>query len=122
MLKAAGSTPDNIAEGYCRNTLGDYIRFCEIAWLFGRIGQPDSALRALALASGATPGRLSSACTATLPIISNNSSRAYMPNETSGAWNRDLTIREPSGFYDIAPPETIELPEAFDSPTGSDIS
>ena len=28
MLGSASSTKANIAEGYCRNALGDYIRFC----------------------------------------------------------------------------------------------
>lgn len=31
MLGSASSVKANIAEGYCRNALGDYIRFCEIA-------------------------------------------------------------------------------------------
>ena len=29
MLGSASSVKANISEGYCRNALGDYIRFCE---------------------------------------------------------------------------------------------
>ena len=43
MLGSASSTKANIAEGYCRNALGDYIRFCEIAR--GSLGELGSQIQ-----------------------------------------------------------------------------
>ncbi len=43
MLGSASSAKANIAEGYCRNALGDYIRFCEIAR--GSLGELGSQIQ-----------------------------------------------------------------------------
>jgi four helix bundle protein len=43
MLGSASSIKANIAEGYCRNALGDYIRFCEIAR--GSLGELGSQIQ-----------------------------------------------------------------------------
>ncbi|MCB0077400.1 MAG: four helix bundle protein [Anaerolineales bacterium] len=43
MLRAASSAKTNIAEGYCRNSLGDYIRYCEIAR--GSLGELGSQMQ-----------------------------------------------------------------------------
>jgi four helix bundle protein len=43
MLGSASSVKSNIAEGYCRNALGDYISFCEIAR--GSLGELGSQIQ-----------------------------------------------------------------------------
>lgn len=43
MLGSASSAKANIAEGYCRNAIGDYIRFCEIAR--GSLGELGSQIQ-----------------------------------------------------------------------------
>lgn len=43
MLGSVSSTKANIAEGYCRNALGDYVRFCEIAR--GSLGELGSQIQ-----------------------------------------------------------------------------
>lgn len=43
MLGSAVSVKSNIAEGYCRTALGDYIRFCEIAR--GSLGELGSQIQ-----------------------------------------------------------------------------
>ena len=43
MLGSASSVKSNVAEGYCRNALGDYIRFCEIAR--GSLGELGSQIQ-----------------------------------------------------------------------------
>jgi four helix bundle protein len=43
MLGSASSAKSNIAEGYCRNSPGDYIRFCEIAR--GSLGELGSQIQ-----------------------------------------------------------------------------
>lgn len=43
MLGSASSVKANIVEGYCRNALGDYIRFCEIAR--GSLGELGSQIQ-----------------------------------------------------------------------------
>jgi four helix bundle protein len=43
MLGSASSVKANVAEGYCRNTVGDYIRFCEVAR--GSLGELGSQIQ-----------------------------------------------------------------------------
>ncbi|MDW8269791.1 MAG: four helix bundle protein [Anaerolineae bacterium] len=117
MLKAAGSTPDNIAEGYCRNALGDYIRFCEIArGSLGELGsqiqrcerwhllQDQPLTHLLGLYSDAT-------------YYLEQLIKSLYAKRNEGTWNRDLAVRESSGSYDISPFEPIELPEDLYSRT-----
>lgn len=59
MLKSAGSAADNIAEGYCRNALGDYIRFCEIArGSLGELGSQIQRCERWGLITGDTLSRI----------------------------------------------------------------
>lgn len=114
MLKSAGSAPDNIAEGYCRNALGDYIRFCEIArGSLGELGSQIHRCERWGLVQGDTLATLLSLYgDATYHL--EQLIKSLRDQRQEGSWDRSLRAREPSAPYIVSPSSPIlELPEDF---------
>lgn len=114
MLKSAGSASDNIAEGYCRNALGDYIRFCEIAR--GSLGELGSQIqrcerwRLIAGDSLAQLLQLYSDATYNLEQLI----KSLRAKRQEGTWDRSLGVRDASVSYQVHSSDLpIELPEDF---------
>ncbi len=117
MLKSAGSAPDNIAEGYCRNALGDYIRFCEIArGSLGELGSQIQRCERWRLIEGEPLARLldlySDATYHLEQLI-----KSLRAKRQEGAWDRSLGVREAPVSYDVHSLDLpFELPEDFSHP------
>jgi four helix bundle protein len=114
MLRSSGSAPDNIAEGYCRNALGDYIRFCEIArGSMGELGSQIQRCERFKLITGESLQRLLDLCSdATYHL--EQLIRSLRAIRQDGTWDRSMGVREEPVPYEIHPPDQpFELPEAL---------
>jgi len=114
MLKSSGSAPDNIAEGYCRNALGDYIRFCEIArGSLGELGSQIQRCERWRLISGDSLTQLLqlySDATYNLEQLI----KSLRAKRQEGTWDRSLGVRDASVSYQVHSSDLpFELPEDF---------
>lgn len=100
MLGSASSVKANIAEEYCRNSLGDYIRFCEIAR--GSLGELGSQLQ------DCERWGLVSDTAGLERIIRHYGDATYMLEQlikglrakrNENTWDRSLGVREESAEY-----------------------
>jgi four helix bundle protein len=114
MLGSASSAKANIAEGYCRNALGDYIRFCEIAR--GSLGELGSQIQDCERWGLIKNDEL----TDILKTFSNTTYfleqliKSLHENRKEGTWDRTLGVGEEKEAYQT---DTLslefELPEDF---------
>jgi four helix bundle protein len=112
MRGAAISVKSNIAEGYCRTSLGDYIRFCEIAR--GSLGELGSQIQDCERWSLITGNKL----TELLDLYSGTTfflerlMTGLKKKQKSGDWDKSFGVKEARVFYvgeDADQP--FELPE-----------
>ena len=114
MLKSAGSAADNIAEGYCRNALGDYIRFCEIArGSLGELGSQIQRCERWGLITGDALARIL-ALYGDATYHLEQLIKSLRAKRQEGTWDRSLGVREPTEPYQVFPSSDIfELPDDF---------
>jgi len=102
MRGAAISVTDNIAEGYARGALGDYIRFCEIARSsLAESGTYIQDCERWDLVTGTDLDELVSLYGETSYLL-NQLLRGLYEKRREGTWER--AILETSPTYDIRPP------------------
>lgn len=110
MLASASSAKANIAEGYCRNSLGDYIRFCEIArGSLGELGSQIQDAERWGLLQGESLDKLLALFKDTTYLLEQLLKSLHRKRK-DGDWNRDLNLRDASEPY-FADRYTSELPE-----------
>jgi four helix bundle protein len=99
MLGAVSSVKANIAEGYCRNAPGDYIRFCEIArGSLGELGSQIQDCERWNLVSQPDLQhliRLYGDATYFLEQLI----KGLRAKRESGTWDRSLSAKEEPGVY-----------------------
>jgi four helix bundle protein len=114
MLGSASSAKANIAEGYCRNAIGDYIRFCEIAR--GSLGELGSQIQDCERWELIKADDLK-------PLLKHFSDATYFleglikslrTKRKEGTWDRSLGVKEETGEY-LTPDAEIPLmlPDEF---------
>ncbi len=117
MLRAAVSAKSNIAEGYCRNALGDYIRFCEIArGSLGELGSQFQDCERWELVGGEpleTVLRTFGDATYFLEELI----KSLRAKRKQGGWDRNLGVAEDQAEYHIdSPDDALILSEDFPPP------
>jgi four helix bundle protein len=117
MRTAAWSVGGNIAEGYGRSSIGDYVRFCEIAR--GSLHELGSYIQDCERAQIITGATLSE-------IINRYSQVTYFldrlmqglqKQKAEGTWNRSHTIKESPPMYDAEMPSNWETWGTADGPS-----
>ena len=101
MRGAAVSVYGNIAEGYGRNAIGDYIRFCEIArGSLAEVGSYLEFCQERTMLDGQTSADLQSKYNHawnTLGALI----RSLRNKKLDGSWDRTYTTREQEEFYSV---------------------
>jgi four helix bundle protein len=99
VTRAAVSVPANIAEGNSRGSLGDYLRFLDIA--LGSLGELEYYLhfmRRNALLTNGAADRLDALQSETGRLLV-GLSKSLKAKAREGSWDRGRTIREEAGTY-----------------------
>lgn len=112
MRSAAVSVKSNIAEGYCRASLPEYIRFCEIArGSLGELGSQIQDCERWGLVGGDTlTDLLEQYAEATLLL--EHLIAGLKKKQKSGGWDKSFGVKETGGTYLAADAELpLELPE-----------
>jgi four helix bundle protein len=101
MRGAAVSVFGNIAEGYGRNAIGDYIRFCEIArGSLAEVGSYIEFCQERDLVKGEASAELQSRynhCWNTLGALI----RSLRTKKLDGSWDRGQALRENEDLYSV---------------------
>lgn len=99
MLGSASSVKANVAEGYCRNAVGDYIRFCEIArGSLGELGSQIQDCERWELVKGSDLGRLVRLYGDTT-YFPEQLIRGLRAKRQEGTWDRGMGVKEASPEY-----------------------
>jgi len=99
--RAAVSVPANIAEGNSRGSLGDYLRFLDIA--LGSLGELEYCLHFMRRNTLLTPrvaDRLDTLQSETGRLLV-GLFKALKTKVKEGTWDRSRTIREEVGAYEV---------------------
>ena len=121
MLGSASSVKANVAEGYCRNAVGDYVRFCEIGrGSLGELGSQIQDCERWGLIKGTDLERLVRLYGDTTFFLE-QLIKGLRSKRREGTWDRTLGVKEPPAAYaidDSGAPTTLpdELPRV---PTSS---
>ena len=120
VLSAASSVKANIAEGYCRNALGDYIRFCEFArGSLGELGSQMQDCERWGLVKGQELEeflRLYGDATYFLETLL----KGLWAKRKEGTWNRSMGVKEQAVDYVASDADVpFALPEDLMETRGS---
>ncbi|NIN64178.1 MAG: four helix bundle protein [Anaerolineae bacterium] len=99
MLGSASSVKANIAEGYCRNALGDYIRFCEIAR--GSLGELGSQIQDCERWGLVKAGQLQNLIRlyGDASYFLENLIKGLRTKRKEGTWDRSMGVKEETPDY-----------------------
>ncbi len=115
MRSAAVSAKSNIAEGYCRAALGDYIRFCEIArGSLGELGSQIQDCERWGLVGGDTLADLLEQY-GEATLLLERLIAGLKKKQQSGGWDRSFGVQESAVAY---LPEDVDLLSSFSSAEG----
>jgi four helix bundle protein len=120
MRSAAVSVKSNIAEGYCRTALGDYIRFCEIArGSLGELGSQIQDCERWGLITGDELAELLELFSETTLLLERLITGLIRKRET-GEWDKNFGVKETGSIYQVEDADqTFELPEEIDGTEGN---
>jgi four helix bundle protein len=111
MRGAAISVKSNIAEGYCRAALGDYIRFCEIARRsLGELGRQIQDSERWGLVTGDTLAALLEQFSNTTYFLE-KLIIGLKEKQKAGDWDTSFGVKDELVTYMVADDEVIELSE-----------
>ena len=99
MCGSASSVKDNIAEGYCRAALGDYIRFCEIArGSLGELGSQIQSCERWRLVAGTKFADLLEQYGDTTYLLERLIT-SLIEKRQAGDWDRSFGVKEERAVY-----------------------
>lgn len=111
MLSSVISVKANIAEGYCRNSLGDYIRFSEVArGSLGELGSQIQDCERWKLIAGDELEQLLHLYSDTTWLLE-KLIKSLRAKRQDGTWDRNLGVKEeaPTYMVNIANDDFLEL-------------
>jgi len=116
MRSAAVSVKSNIAEGYCRVSLGDYIRFCDIArGSLGELGSQIQDCERWKLVAGEPLQELLEQYGDTTFFLERLIA-ALKKKQQTGDWDKSFGVKEASAIYSVEDADyPFELPEQMET-------
>ncbi len=108
MRDAATSVTANIAEGYCRSALGDYIRFCEIArGSLGELGSFIQDCELWGLLAGKELQQIVSFYRDTSYLL-DRLIQSLKKKREEGTWDRQFWIKEGTEPYELTDSDNLD--------------